>query len=311
MIRNRQLLTSPLLSLPLLAYAQPPGFGPGGERTSGQRGGPGSTAQEFNEPSFGGGRGFGGGGGFGGPRMADRNDFPMWSNPEDFESDTFTFARIRYTSRNAGGWGNRWSNDYPDSDWNFSYRLSEMTTMHVDPFGRLLDLTDPELFDYPFIFMNGVGTAELSAEEAAALRKYLLRGGFMMVDDFWGESEWDNMAMQMDKVLPGQKPVDLPLSHPIFHLVYDLKEKPQVPDIRTWRAGSNFEFRHAGPHGDKLPHFQAYFDEHNRMVALLCHNNDLGDGWEREGENHEYFETFSVPWSYPMGINIITYAMTH
>ncbi len=133
----------------------------------------------------------------------------------------------------------------------------------------------------------------------------------MMVDDFWGESEWENMAEQMNKVFPGQRPVDLPLSHPIFHLVYDLKEKPQVPDIRTWRSGSTFEFRHAGPHGDKLPHFQAYYDEHDRICALLCHNNDLGDGWEREGENHEYFETFSVPWSYPMGINIITYAMSH
>ncbi len=291
MIRKHPRLISFVLLLPLLAYAQPPGVRQGAE------------------PGFGG-RGFGGGG-FGGPRMADRSDFPMWSNPEGFQTDTFTFARIRYTSRNAGGWGNRWSNDYPDSDWNFSYRLSEMTTMRVDPYGRLLDLTEPELFDYPFIFMNGVGTAEFSEEEAVALRKYLLRGGFLMVDDFWGEAEWDNMVAQMNKVFPGQQPVDLPFSHPIFHLVYDLKAKPQVPDIRTWRSGSTFEFRHAGPHGDKLPHFQAYYDENHRMVALLCHNNDLGDGWEREGENHEYFETFSVPWSYPMGINIITYAMTH
>ncbi len=121
----------------------------------------------------------------------------------------------------------------------------------------------------------------------------------------------ENMSQQMSRVFPGQTPIDLPLSHPIFHLVYDLKEKPQVPDIRTWRSGSNFEFQHGGPYGDMLPHFQGYFDHHNRLVALLCHNNDLGDGWEREGENHDYFERFSVPWSYPMGINIITYAMTH
>ncbi len=93
----------------------------------------------------------------------------------------------------------------------------------------------------------------------------------------------------MEFVYPGQEPEDLPISHPIFHHVYDFKEKPQVPDIRTWRSGSMFEFRHGGPPGDKLPHFQAYYDDKGRMVALLCHNNDLGDGWEREGENADYF----------------------
>ncbi len=154
MLGKHRLLMSLVLLLPLLAYAQPPRGEPGSDRG-------------FGGGGYGGGFG---GGGFGGQREANRNDFPMWSNPAGFETDTFTFARIRYTSRNAGGWGNRWSNDFPDSDWNFSYRLSEMTTMHVDPNGRVLELTDAELFDYPFVFMNGVGTAEFSDEEALALR---------------------------------------------------------------------------------------------------------------------------------------------
>ena len=253
------------------------------------------------------------GGQFGGRErpLPPRSDFPMWKVDSGFESDTFTFARIKYSSRSGYGWGNRWTNDYPDSDWNFSYRLHQMTTLAVDPDGKVLELTDPELFNYPFVFMNGVGSLDFSDAEAECLRRYLLNGGFMMVDDFWGEEEWANMKRQMKRVFPNREPVDLPLSHPIFHLVYDLKEKPQVPDIRTWRSGSNFEYRHGGPYGDQLPHFQAYHDDHGHIVALLCHNNDLGDGWEREGENHEYFEKFSVPWSYPMGINIITYAMTH
>ncbi len=252
-------------------------------------------------------------GGPGQRRMPDRSEFPTWTLPEGFEKDCFTFARIQYTSSNyrGPGWGNRWSNDYPDSDWNFSFRLQDLTTLSVAPNSVLLKLTDPELFDYPFIFMNGVGSLEFSDEEAANLRRYLLRGGFMMVDDFWGESEWANMHEQMSKVFGDREPIDLPHSHEIFHIVYDLPSKPQVPDIRTWRSGSTFEFNHGGPHGDKLPHFQAYHDDDGRLVALLCHNNDLGDGWEREGENHDYFETYSVPWSYPMGINIITYAMTH
>lgn len=252
------------------------------------------------------------GGPFGGRErpLPDRSEFPMWKIAPDFDSDVFAFARIKYSSEYMGR-GNRWSNDFPDSDWNFSYRLHQMTTLAVDPNGKVLELTDPALFDYPFIFMNGVGSLKFSTEEAECLQRYLLNGGFMMVDDFWGELEWSNMKNEMKKVFPNREPIDLPLSHPIFHLVYDLKEKPQVPDIRTWKSGSNFEVNHGGPHGDKLPHFQAYFDDHQHMVALLCHNNDLGDGWEREGENHIYFEQFSVPWSYPMGINIITYAMTH
>jgi hypothetical protein len=243
------------------------------------------------------------------PRMPDRSEFPTWEIEPRFKADVFTFARIEYTSL-AGGRGNRWRNDFPDSDWNFSYRLNELTSLKVDPNGIVLKLTDPALFDYPFLFMNGVGSLQFSQSEADALRRHLLHGGFLMVDDFWGEEEWERMQEQMHMVFPDRRPVDLPLSHKIFHIVYDLKVKPQVPDIRTWRSGSNFEYNHGRP-GDMLPHFQAYHDDAGRMVAILCHNNDLGDGWEREGENADYFATFAVPYSYPMGINIITYAMTH
>jgi len=248
--------------------------------------------------------------GFREPPTPDRSEFPVWKIEEPFQADVFTFARVKYTSL-SGGRGNRWRNDFPDSDWNFSFRLQELTSMKVDPNGKVVELTDPALFNYPFLFMNGVGSLQFNVEEATALRRHLLNGGFLMVDDFWGEEEWGRMKDQMQMVFPGQEPVDLPLSHPIFHIVYDMKVKPQVPDIRTWRSGSTFEFNHGGSPGDKLPHFQAYHDDSDRIVAILCHNNDLGDGWEREGANADYFETFSVPFSYPMGINIITYAMTH
>jgi hypothetical protein len=242
--------------------------------------------------------------------MPDRKEFPMWAIEPSFRADVFTFARIKYTSL-PGGRGNRWRNDFPDSDWNFSYRLQELTSMKVDPNGIVVELTDPDLFNYPFLFMNGVGSLTFNPEEANALSRHLLQGGFLMVDDFWGEGEWAHMKEEMKIVFPDREPVDLPLSHPLFHIVYDMQVKPQVPDIRTWRSGSTFETNHGGSHGDKLPHFQAYYDDHDRIVALLCHNNDLGDGWEREGSETDYFETFSVPYSYPMGINIITYAMTH
>ena len=104
---------------------------------------------------------------------------------------------------------------------------------------------------------------------------------------------------------------ELKLSHEIFHNVYDLKALPQVVDIRTWQRGYNFEYWHGPSEGDEKPHFWAYFDDNGRMVAILCHNNDICDGWEREGESTEYFHEYSEKFAYPLGINIITYAMTH
>ena len=160
----------------------------------------------------------------------DRSEFPMWEIERQFEADVFTFARIEYTSF-AGGRGNRWRNDYPDSDWNFSYRLQQLTSLKVDPNGIVVKLTDPAIFDYPFLFMNGVGSLEFRQEEADALRGHLLHGGFLMVDDFWGEDEWAHMLDQMQMVFPDRAPTDLPLSHEIFHIVYDMKAKRQVPDI--------------------------------------------------------------------------------
>jgi hypothetical protein len=133
----------------------------------------------------------------------------------------------------------------------------------------------------------------------------------MMMDDFWSPDGRRNVLQAMKDVLPDAQPMELTLDHEIFHNVYDLKELPQVVDYKTWSSGYEFEHMHSGFGGDEKPHFFAYHDPSGRMVAILCHNNDIGDGWEREGENPEYFERFSVKYSYPVGINIVTYAMTH
>lgn len=239
-----------------------------------------------------------------------RNDVPRWETKTGFERDVFTFARIRYTSTGGFGRGLRWNNDYPDSDLNFSYRLQQLTSLQVDPDGRVVELSSPELFDHPFIYLIGPGTWTLDDDEALALRRYLLSGGFMMVDDFWGRESIENVLSQMKKVFPDREAAELSFDHPIFHMVFDLKETPQVPDIRTWLSGYSYEVRH-GDMTDHAPHFLGFSDDRGRLMALLCHNNDLGDGWEREGQNEEYFRQFSERWSYPMGINILTYAMTH
>lgn len=242
------------------------------------------------------------------PENVDRGGVPVWETDPKFKSDLFTFARVKYSSHD-GGWrrGGNWLTDYPDSDLNFSYRLHELTSLEVDPHGKIVELTDEALFDYPFLYLIEPGRMALSDEEVAGLRRYLLNGGFLMVDDFWGEHEWQNFHENIKRVFPDREPVELPLEHEIFHCVYDLKKKPQVPSIHAWYNGRTDEGR---PDAQE-PHYRGLFDDKGRMMAIICHNTDLGDGWEREGEDATYFKEFSEKWSYPMGINIVTYAMTH
>lgn len=259
-----------------------------------------------------GGRGRGGGG-MGGQPPSVRSDYPMWTSPDGFERDVFTFVRVQYDSGGGrgGGFGG-WSNDYPDCDWNFSFRLQQLTTLQVDPTAKTLRLNDPKLFEYPFLFMTNMGGMSLSDEERKALRTYLLRGGFLMADDFWAAAEWEHIRYAMRQVFPDRLPRELTIDHEIFHTVYNFKTLPQVPSIRAWQRGLDYEDWHGEfTGGDTSPHFWGYFDDENRLMALFCHNNDIADGWEREGENIEYFEKYSHRVSYPFGINIITYAMTH
>ncbi|MCA9187155.1 MAG: DUF4159 domain-containing protein [Planctomycetales bacterium] len=248
-----------------------------------------------------------------GPRQsrANRDDYPTWEIDERFKDDVFTFARIQYDSGGYGRRGRNWDNDYPDCDWNFSVRLHELTSLQVNPNGRVLRLTDPELFDFPFIYMSNVGNMQLSDPEVLALRRYLINGGFLMADDFWAPAAWRHVYQEMKRVLPDCEPKELTAEHELFHLVYDLKGTPQVPSILAWRQGDTFEYWHGDPEGDEAPHFWAYSDSNGRLMALCCHNNDIGDGWEREGENVEYFHEYSERVSYPLGINIVTYVLSH
>ncbi len=232
----------------------------------------------------------------------DRGGVPTWEKDHEFKHDVFTFVRVEYSSYR---WS-KWRTDYPDSDLNFSFRLQELTSLKVDPNGKILKLTDPELLDYPFIYIIEPGEMTLDEAEVLGLRKYLENGGFLMVDDFWGEDEWFVFYQNLKRVFPDREPVELPMEHEIFHLVYDLKEKPQIPSINHYWSGHRTERWDA-----QEPHYRAIFDDNNRIMALICHNTDLGDGWEREGLDSGYFKEYSEKWAYPLGINIVTYAMTH
>jgi len=243
-----------------------------------------------------------------------RNGVPTWETSERFKHDVFTFVRVRYTSYGGrGGWGDggyergKWRTDWPDADLNFSYRLHQLTALETDPNGVILELTDEKLFDYPWIYLIEPGNMVLSDEEVSCLRRYLTNGGFLMVDDFWGSREWDQFYSQIKRVFPDKEPIELPLEHEIFHCVYDLAKKPQVPSIHAWEQGYTSE---RGWDSEEV-HYKGIFDDKGRMMAIICHNTDLGDGWEREGESPEYFREMAEKWSYPLGINIVTYAMTH
>ena len=240
-----------------------------------------------------------------------RTGVPEWENDPEFAKDVFTFARIVYRSEHWGGrGGGGWTTDWPASDLNFSFRLQQLTSMKVNPESKYFTLTDPQLFDYPFIYIVEPGALVFHDDEVKALRRYLLNGGFLMVDDFWGDDEWYNFEYEFRKVFPNRDLVELPLSHPIFHCVYDLKKKPQIPAIGH-AVGGRFDGRTWERYDAQTPHYKGVFDDDGRMMAIICHNTDLGDGWEREGEDPWYFKEFSEKYAYPLGINIVVYAMTH
>ncbi len=240
----------------------------------------------------------------------DRRGVPTWEVDERFPGDTFTFARVRYDSYHGRGGGGGWRTDYPDSDLNFSLRLQQLTTIKVNPDPVIVNLTDENLSDYPFLYMIEPGGLVFSEAEVAALRRYCLNGGFLMVDDFWGDSQYNNLAFELARVFPDRQPFEVPLEHEIFNNVYTLKEKPQVPAINAAARGTSYEWSRDGS-DTSVPHYRAITDDKDRIMVFICHNTDLGDGWEREGENEDYFREYSVKKAYPMGINIVTYAMTH
>lgn len=236
---------------------------------------------------------------------------PTWTNEPGFERDAFTFVRVRYERspyayRSAG----LWSTDLPDSDLNLSFRLQQMTSMKVDPDGRILSLTDKELFDFPFLYMVEPGGLQLTEAEVPILRKYLLNGGFLMVDDFWGEREWANVEREFKRVFPERAFVELPLDHPIYHCVFDIQAKGQVPNVQLG-IESQFDGVTWEREDAREVHHRVILDDQARIMVIATHNTDNGDGWEREGEDDYYFHHFSEKIAYPLGINILVYAMTH
>lgn len=242
------------------------------------------------------------------------------------EPGAFTFVRVEYDSIGGNGeayymyegrWWQRWETDYPEAEQNFLIRMAELTTFRVNPAPISLPLKDARFFSYPMLYMCDVGWQTLSKQEIENLRAYLKRGGFLWVDDFWGHAEWQNFEENMQFVLPDARWREIPKGHAILNIVFPLEECPQVPAKIFWESsGQTFD----APVGHREPvggirgvmdvNFRGLFDKKNRLMVVATHNSDIGDGWEREAEDPEYFEVFSTK-SYAIGINIVAYAMTH
>ena len=209
---------------------------------------------------------------------------PEWEYAPGFAGDVFTFARLRYDAapRPLTAARGGWTTDCPDADLNLSYRLQQMTSMKVDPNARLVRATDPDLGLYPFLFASAPGAMGLTDAEIVALRGYLQNGGFMLMTDFWGDLEWTHVDRLFQTILPGAHFEELPIEHPLYRGVFNIREKAQVPNIRI---------------GLKIPgtkiHHRVIFDAKGRIVVMGLHNSDDSDGWEREGEDHEYFKNYS------------------
>jgi hypothetical protein len=222
-----------------------------------------------------------------------------------------------YTSVRREPSGAGWRTDYPWGERHLLMRLSELTKTRISrlapnvPHSWLVRLTDDALFGCPYLMASDVGTIGLSDAEVSRLRLYLEKGGFMWVDDFWGDAAWVQWTKEFQKVMPPPDYTieDVPLSDPIFHMMFDVPKVPQVTSIRFWRASGGRTTSERGAESAEA-HLRAIRDTHGRIIAVMTHNTDVADSFEREGEDPEFFYQFS-PSGYALGINILLYALTH
>ncbi len=227
----------------------------------------------------------------------------------DFDPDAraeFQFVRYAYGSGQDGGWGRRrggWRTDWPDAEYHLTNGISRLTVIDTAYGGKFFDPMDEELFDYPWIYAVEVGRWYLDEIEAARLREYLLRGGFLVVDDFHGDYEWAGFEASMKRVFPERPITEIPETDPILHTLYDLDHRIQVPGIQYVWSGTTYE------RDGYTPHWRGVYDDEGRLMVAINYNMDLGDAWEHADTPH-YPENMTAL-AYRFAVNYVIYAMTH
>ena len=237
--------------------------------------------------------------------------------PPQMPDADFTICRLEYTRVVIEDMGVGWQTDYPFSERNLMIRLSELTKTpisrdeHDEPNTWVVKATDPQLFNCPYLVASDAGTIGFKSAEVQGLREYLLKGGFLWVDDFWGTPAWEQWSSEIGRVLPPSEfpIVDVPLNDPLLRSLFTVTEIPQITNIQFWRGSRGQITSERG--ADSLePHLRAIRDHHGRIMVLMTHNTDVADSWEREGEDPGFFYQFS-PNGYALGVDVLLHAMTH
>ncbi|MDZ4798974.1 MAG: DUF4159 domain-containing protein [Bryobacteraceae bacterium] len=228
---------------------------------------------------------------------------PAPDPPDAGEKSEWAFARLRYRSQGGfrrGGWGT----DSNKAEQHFVQGVRRLSRVNARSNEEVIDVDSDEVFDWPWLYAVEVGRWYLSDPQAKRLRTYLDRGGFLMVDDFHGGYEWDAFMQSLAKIFPDRPVVDIPDSDAIFHVLYNLEQRLQVPGHQYTYTGRTYE-RQDGVDA----HWRGVYDDNGRILVAICHNSDLGDAWEW-ADDPQYPEKFASL-AYRIGINYLIYATTH
>jgi len=225
----------------------------------------------------------------------------------------FYWSRLAYTTTasamggawggHRGFWGPSWSRDYPKADRQFLIAMHRLTRIDGRSTEQVVNLDSNEIFNYPWIYAVQVQTWSFSDAQAKRLREYLLKGGFLMVDDFHGTEDWENFMNGMRQVLPDRPIEDLESGDEIFHTLYDVDDKMQIPGEQYVWSGRTYE------KDGYQPKWRAIRDNKGRIMVAICHNMHLGDAWEW-ADDPNYPETFASM-AFRVGLDYILYGMTH
>ena len=219
------------------------------------------------------------------------------------EKTEFAFTRLRYPSYRSRFTFYSWGTDAPKSERQFVLGVQRLTRVHTRSMEEVVNLDDERVFDWPWLYAVEVGYWNLSDRQAARLRDYLLRGGFLMTDDFHGTAEWEGFMDSMRRVFPDRQVVDIPADDQIFHVLYDLAERFQVPGLQFLYTGRIYE------RDGFEPRWRGIYDDRGRLMVFICHNQDYGDAWE--WADHPWYPEQYASQAYRLGINALIYAMTH
>jgi hypothetical protein len=227
----------------------------------------------------------------------DLNGAPSWPTEE------FHFVRMYYDS-GGGRWGRGgWLTDYPEAEYHFTMGVRRLSRVDIGEQARMLEVTDDTIFDYPWLYAVEVGRWYLDDHEAARLREYLLRGGFLMTDDFHGSRQWESFMESMRRVFPDRPIVEIADTDEVLHVLYDVDERIQIPGISPLRYNVTYE------QDGVTPHWRGIYDDDGRLMVAINFNMDLGDAWEH-ADDPRYPEAYTGL-AYRFAVNYVVYAMTH